>query len=147
MIEIEIILVNDQSKDNSLKIIENIQKDDKRIKIINNKKNMEILYSRSIGILQARGKYIFAFVNDDMLFGDDVFDFVYKEAENYNDDIVGFKSIQSNDYKTRIKELEDGCHMHNNNFTIYQAELGLFGIFQKIIHLKLVKFIFEVNGI
>jgi glycosyltransferase involved in cell wall biosynthesis len=128
MIEIEIILVNDQSKDNSLKIIENIQKDDKRIKIIYNKKNMGILYSRSIGVLQARGKYIFALDNDDMFFDDDVFDFVYKEAENYNDDIVGFKSIQSNDYKARIKEMEDGCHMHNSNFTIYKPELGLFGI-------------------
>ena len=34
MIDIEIILVNDKSKDDSLKIIKNIQKYDKRIKII-----------------------------------------------------------------------------------------------------------------
>lgn len=24
--------------------------------------------------------------------------------------------------------MEDGCHMHNDNFTIYKPELGLFGI-------------------
>lgn len=43
MIEIKIIIINDQSIDNSLKIIENLQKDDKRIKLINNKRNMGIL--------------------------------------------------------------------------------------------------------
>ena len=40
MIDIEIILINDNSKDNSLEIIENIQKKDPRIIVINNKKNM-----------------------------------------------------------------------------------------------------------
>ena len=66
MIDIEIILVNDKSKDDSLKIIKNIQKYDKRIKIINNKKNMGTLYSRSIGVLQSKGNYIFPLDNDDM---------------------------------------------------------------------------------
>ena len=40
MIDIEIILIDDNSKDNSLKIIENIKKKDPRIKIINNRINM-----------------------------------------------------------------------------------------------------------
>jgi glycosyltransferase involved in cell wall biosynthesis len=66
MIDIEIILVNDKSNDKSLKIIKNFQKTDKRIKIINNKKNMGTLYSRSIGALQAKGKYIIPLDNDDM---------------------------------------------------------------------------------
>ena len=30
------------------------------------------VYSRSIGVLQAKGKYIFPLDNDDMLFDDDV---------------------------------------------------------------------------
>ena len=130
MREIEIMLVNDKSEDNSLKIIENTQKDDKRIKIINNKKNMGILYSKSIGVLQATGKYILPLDNDDMFFDDDVFDFVFKETGNYKYDIVGFKSIQANDYKASIKEMKDGCHMHNRNFTVYKPNLGLFGISQ-----------------
>ena len=128
MKEIEILLINDQSKDDSLKIIENIQKDDKRILIINNRKNMGILYSKSIGVLQARGKYILPLDNDDMFFDNDVFDFVFKEAETYNNDIVGFKAIQAYSYNASIKEMKDGCHMHNRNFTIYKPNLGLFGI-------------------
>ena len=131
MNEIEIILVNDNSEDNSLRIIENLQKDDKRIKIINNKKNKGTLYSRSIGVLQSKGKYILPLDNDDMFFDEDVFDFVYKEAEDFNYDITGFKVIQANNYKARINEMQDGCHMHNNSFTVNQPELGLFGISEK----------------
>ena len=109
MIDIEIILVNDKSKDDSLKIIKNIQKYDKRIKIslhslikkklINNQKNMGSLYSRSIGVL-------FPLDNDDMFFDDDVFNFIYEEANNFNYDIVGFKAIQANSYKARINKLK-----------------------------------------
>jgi glycosyltransferase involved in cell wall biosynthesis len=128
MIDIEIILVNDKSKDDSLKIIKNIQKIDRRIKIINNHKNMGTLYSRSIGVLQSKGNYIFPLDNDDMFFDDDVFDFIYEEANNFNYDIVGFKTIQANSYKARINEMRNGCHMHNENFIIYQPNLSLFGI-------------------
>lgn len=128
MIDIEIILVNDKSKDDSLKIIKNIRKYDKRIKIINNKKNMGTLYSRSIGVLQSKGNYIFPLDNDDMFFDDDVFDFIYEEANNFNYDIVGFKAIQANSYKAKINEMRNGCHMHNENFIIYQPNLSLFGI-------------------
>ena len=52
----EIIVINDNSKDNSLNIIESLQKEDKRIKILNNNKNMGTLYSRSIGALNSKGE-------------------------------------------------------------------------------------------
>ena len=42
--DLEIILVNDFSTDNTLYVLEKYQKEDPRIKIINNKKNMGILY-------------------------------------------------------------------------------------------------------
>ena len=52
----EIILINDFSKDNTSTIIKDFQQNDKRIKIINNHKNMGTLYSRSIGALKSKGK-------------------------------------------------------------------------------------------
>lgn len=131
IIDIEILLVNDKSNDYSLAIIKKIQKADKRIKLINNKKNMGTLYSRSIGVLKAKGKYIFPLDNDDMLFDDDVLNSIYEIAYNSNYDIVGFNTIQSYNYKLRINEMKNGCHMHNNNFTIYQPKLSLFGISNK----------------
>ena len=60
-------MVNDFSTDETLSMVEEFQKEDPRIKIINNQKNMGILYSRSIGALSAKGEYIFPLDNDDML--------------------------------------------------------------------------------
>ena len=53
---IEIILVNDFSDTETNKTIEELIKEDKRIKVINNKINMGTLYSRCIGTLHAKGK-------------------------------------------------------------------------------------------
>ena len=71
--DIEIILINDKSKDDTLNIIQNLQKEDQRIKIIDNKQNKGILYSRCVGTLAAKGKYIFPLDNDDMFLDKDVF--------------------------------------------------------------------------
>jgi glycosyltransferase involved in cell wall biosynthesis len=131
MINIEIILVNDKSNDDSIKIIQNIQKTDRRIKLISNKKSMGILYSRCIGALQAKGKYIFPLDNDDMFFDDDVINIIYKEAFNFNYDIVGFKAIKAYNYKARINEMKDEDFMHSHNLIIYKPELSLFGISKK----------------
>jgi len=131
MLDIEIILVNNKSNDTTLNIIKNFQKSDERIKIINNKKNMGTLYSRSIGVLQAEGKYIFPLDNDDMLFDNDVFDIVYTEANKFNYDIVGFKTIESKNYTSKINEMRDRRPVYRYNFTIHKPKLGLFGISKK----------------
>lgn len=55
----EIILVNDFSTDNVLKIIMEMQKEDPRITLINNNENRGTLYSRCIGVLSIKGKYVF----------------------------------------------------------------------------------------
>ena len=73
MKDIEIILIDDFSTDNSAKYVEESQKKDPRILLIKNKKNMGILYTKSIGVLKARGKYIFPLDDDDMIIIDDLF--------------------------------------------------------------------------
>ena len=124
-------IINDKSNDESLKIIKNIQKIDTRIKIINNKKNMGTLYSRSIGVLHSKGKYIFPLDNDDMFLDDDIINIILEEANNLNYDIVGFKGIKAYNYKERINKYKDDIFSYNNNFTIYQPKLSLFGISEK----------------
>lgn len=93
--EIEIILIEDYSKDNTLSIIEKIQKEDKRVRIIKNKKNMGVLYSRSIGVLSAKGKYLFTLDNDDLFLNNNIFDFTSKIADEGKFDIVEFKAISN----------------------------------------------------
>ena len=90
---IEIILVNDCSIDNSINIIKELNKEDLRIKVIDNKKHMGTLYSRTIGTLISKGEYIFPLDSDDMYLSEDVFKVVYKEAYEKNIDIVNFKGI------------------------------------------------------
>ena len=91
LLDLEIILVNDFSTDNTLSVIEEIKNEDPRIKIINNIKNMGILYSRSIGVLSSKGKYIFTLDNDDMFLDFDVFSTITNIAEETDIDIVEFR--------------------------------------------------------
>lgn len=64
--EIEIILVNDGSTDNSFKIIEEYQNKDKRIKVIN-QENQGLSGARNSGLHIAEGKYIYFMDSDDLI--------------------------------------------------------------------------------
>ena len=62
----ELLLVNDCSTDNSKKIIEEYEKKDKRIKLIDLKQNSGAAIARNTGIEMSKGKYI-AFLDSDDL--------------------------------------------------------------------------------
>ena len=93
----EIILVNDFSTDNTLYVIKDIQINDPRIKIIQNHKNMGTLYSRCIGTLSAKGKYILPLDNDDMYLYKYAFDDIFKEINSNNLDLIKFNGIEAED--------------------------------------------------
>ena len=129
MAEIEIILVNDFSNDTSSNIINELSQEDSRIKVINNDKNMGALYSRNLGILNSKSKYIMNLDNDDLFFDKDVFDIVYNESESGNYDILGFSAIDSPNYKPLISQMyEDYFHRHKDGLIIKQPELAYFPI-------------------
>ena len=56
--DFEIIIVNDNSNDNSQSIMKKIQTEDNRIIIINHLKNLGVYKSRGDAILNSKGKYI-----------------------------------------------------------------------------------------
>lgn len=56
--DFEFIIVNDGSTDNSLEIIEDLQKSDGRIRIINNNQNLGLTKSLNLGLLESKGEYI-----------------------------------------------------------------------------------------
>ena len=64
MYEIEIIIINDHSSDNTLDILKEIASSDERIRIIDNAVNIGAGISRNIGISEAKGEYII-FLDDD----------------------------------------------------------------------------------
>ena len=125
----EIILVNDFSKDNTFEIIKNIKKDDQRIIIINNHRNMGTLYSRSIASLIANGEYIFSLDNDDLFFYYDVFDYIYKKAKKDDLDIIGFLAINIRNYTADITRMIDlYTYQFPDEFYLEQPELGIWMI-------------------
>ena len=112
-----------------MEIIQKIQNEDDRIKIINNNRNMGTLYSRCIGVLSAQGKYIFSLDNDDMYFVDDLFKTIFGLAEYGNYDIVEFHSVFTTKYNATTNEMKDGGFVvQNHNLILSQPELGLFPI-------------------
>ena len=134
--DIEIILVNDFSKDHSKYIIENLQKEEPRIIIINNNKNMGTLYSRNIGVLYSKGKYIFALDNDDMFLNENIFSKMYKTAEKYHYDIIGFNSIYSNNYNEKIRNMYiDPFINDKTDKIVYQPNLKFLSLNNNDVHI------------
>ena len=124
--EYEIILINDFSTDQTLKILHSFSERDTRIKIINNRENKGTLYSRCIGTLMSKGKYIFPLDNDDLIFGEDIFDYLYKINKKIECDIVGFKAVQAESYVDDICEMKDlRNYKFKNNLIILQPELSI----------------------
>ena len=77
--DIEIIFIDDVSKDNSTEIIEKFMEEDDRIVLLKNKKNGGIFYTRFVGLVFSRGDYI-VFADSDDFFLPDIFENAYKVA-------------------------------------------------------------------
>ena len=116
---IEIILVDDGSKDNSGKICDEFKQIDNRIKVIH-KENGGLSDARNAGLKIAKGEYI-GFVDSDDYIAQDMFETLYKLAkennadisivsfyEIYNGKVIGvrdFKSLEEMDKIEAMKEL------------------------------------------
>ena len=84
--DLEIICINDGSKDNSLSILEEYAKKDKRIIIIN-KENAGVSAARNDGIEKSTGEYLFCLDSDDYI-DKDFLEVFYNNAKQNNSDLV-----------------------------------------------------------
>jgi glycosyltransferase involved in cell wall biosynthesis len=93
---LEIIIINDGSVDNSLKIIKYYQKKDSRIIIIN-QKNQGLSIARNNGIMKATGKFI-SFIDSDDSVDYDFIETLYNLLKKSNADIavVGYYLASKN---------------------------------------------------
>ncbi len=96
---LEIILIDDGSSDNSGEICDKYAKKDKRIKVIH-KKNSGQADSRNIGISKASGKYI-GFVDSDDYIDKDYYNRLYKTLVKNNADVVTckYQNVYNDDYR------------------------------------------------
>lgn len=100
-LNLEILCINDGSKDNSKKIIDTYQKKDKRIVVIN-KENSGVSDTRNLGIRLAKGNYIMFIDADDYISNDYIkvlMDVVKKNNSEYV--ISGYTEISNNTKKEK----------------------------------------------
>lgn len=78
---IEFLLIDDKSTDGSLDILKDYAKKDERIRLLENRENCGVSYTRNKGIREATGEYIGFFDADDTVsFG--FYQFLYQKAMN-----------------------------------------------------------------
>ena len=131
--DLEVILVNDKSTDNSLSIVEEYKKKDKRIHLTNNKMNLGPGLSRNVALKKARGKYIAFCDADDLYPTKDIFQkMVSAIEENDADILIGSFSEYDESKSKLITSWEKGSHLedykiHQNGAIVYadwQCDIG-----------------------
>lgn len=123
---IEILCIDDGSTDNSLNILKEFQKNDKRIRIFS-QENLGAAASRNLGIENSKGNYIL-FVDADDWIEEDMCEKLYNHAEHLGSDMVLFNSIEhkpNNQFRERI-------YFDNNNFKEDYKEFTFTIILKKI---------------
>ena len=121
--DIEIIIVDDNSEDNTKQFIEEAQKEDPRIKLLKNQNNKGILYTRSIGVLNSKGKYIFTINSGDM-FINEIFKICVEQSEFNDIDIIEFSYYNFSYFNSSLYKIPISNFF--NEKIIIQPELSSF---------------------
>lgn len=111
-LEIEIIIINDGSTDNTLSVCQEYALKDKRIKIIN-QDNKGIAEARNIGIAHANGEYI-CWIDSDDYMDKNIIKILYSLIKDYSVDLAICDYIKGTDEKYEFKySKDDRVHLLN----------------------------------
>lgn len=112
--DIEIIVVNDGSVDNSLKILNKYKKQYPEVVKIINQENSGISVARNNGLKLATGKYV-GFVDSDDFVDLNMFKYLYDECERTKADIVvcNYKKYYSDTQKYEDIDVVKNIHCSN----------------------------------
>jgi len=137
----EIIIVNDGSTDNSRKIVETIQKKENKIFIIN-QSNHGLLFTRRIGIANAKGEYIVFLDSDDTLVGNALME-IYNTILSNNADLILYKFQKINEkdvfIEKQVHPLENANYTKDQLLYIFFSTASLNNIWGKCIKTSLIK--------
>ena len=134
----ELIIVDDCSTDNTIKIIKDYQKEDSRIQLFEQEKNMGTAIARNVAVEKANGQYL-AFIDSDDLWKKEKLtaQLSFMEENNYRFTSTSYEEVDEQGNPTGKKILSqkkldyDGLLKFNqgNSTIIYNAnELGKFYI-------------------
>ena len=118
---IEIIIVDDCSLDNSVELIKEYQKEDSRIILIEHDANRGMIKTRTDGVRKAKGKYIASIDSDDAFSHKDILKNSLYIAEKGNLDIVEFPKqiVRGGIFLERAYDFPD----LDLNYIVHQPEL------------------------
>ena len=125
--DFQIIVVNDNSKDNTEEILKKMSFEDNRIKIITHSINKGVYYSRVEAILNSNSKYIILMDPDDMFLNENLFMELYNYNKIYNLDIIEFIVYHQIEGRRNILYPDNHFETHYHNFSknfITQPELS-----------------------
>lgn len=131
--DLEIILIDDCSEDNSFELIKKYQKEDKRIQLIKNNKNKGTFSSRNIGILKSKGNYVMLPDPDDILLENCIKYFYYFSIKHK------YELVRFNVYLNFGKTFFEGITNNLKSRPIFQPELSTY-LFYGLGYLKQVDF-------
>lgn len=125
--EIEIIVINDKSPDDSLRIINEYQKKDSRIILIDKKINEGVGKARNDGIEKATGKFVIFMDSDDLYSSTDVLETLYSATQENN--VLISCGRKENLHEDGTIELLDNPII-DNDLSFYQMGLMKYADFQ-----------------
>lgn len=127
---IEIIVVDDCSIDNSCAVVEKCMEDDKRISLFEMPKNSGCPgIPRNFGLDVAKGKYIY-FVDSDDFLSEDVLEIFYNAAENFNADVVD--AYMTLEYREINGKFETQAARMKYNVSVEKPTLETFDIAKRL---------------
>ena len=121
--EFEIILIDDYSTDNTLKLIEKFKENDERIILLKNKQRKGTLISRNIGVFKSRGEFLL-FVDPDDLLSENILKYLNTLINKFDYDLIRFNLYVGN-YDLNLPEI---VHFLKNK-PIYKSDLFFYLLF------------------
>ena len=91
--DIEIIMIDDFSSDNSVNVIKELMQKDPRIVLYENEENKGIMFTKSKGIYLSKGKYVIIIDEDDVFGQRGALSSLYEIAEKDDLDMLGFSAM------------------------------------------------------
>lgn len=135
---IEVIIINDGSTDNTKFICEDLMRMDNRIKVINNE-NKGVSAARNIGIDYASGKYL-VFVDSDDLVTSNIYTDMINKMDIDSMPICGYSYINSKkDIIGEKKAYIYDCILEKKDFFLLCENFILNSPVNKIFNLKIIK--------
>ena len=136
----EHLFIDNDSSDNTVRLLKQIAKKDKRVKIIVNSRNFGHIKSPFYGLLQAKGDAVVSLVADLQDPPEMIIDFVKKWEEGYQTVIAIKKSSEENRVMFKVRELYYDLLSSLSEVEVFKNFTG-FGLYDK----KVIQALIQMN--